>query len=113
VLLLDLDHFKTINDTLGHELGDELLRQVARRLSGALPGATAPVRVGGDEFAVLVNGLSSERAEAETMALRTAENLAQALTAPFVIGDHELAVGASAGVVLFPGSDADETDLLR
>jgi diguanylate cyclase (GGDEF)-like protein len=105
MLLIDLDHFKTINDSLGHDLGDELLQRVAQVLRTALPGGARPTRLGGDEFAVVLDDLSSDRNEAEDQALRAARTLVGCITQPFAIGDHELVVGASIGVALFPGSE--------
>ncbi len=105
MLLIDLDHFKTINDSLGHELGDELLQRVARLLRTALPNGAHPTRLGGDEFAVLLDDLSSDRNEAEDQALCTARTLLGCITQPYTIGDHELVVGASIGVALFPSGE--------
>lgn len=113
LLLLDLDHFKTINDSLGHDLGDELLRQVSRRLQTALASHPEPIRLGGDEFAVLLRDLAEEGARAELDAVRFATTLIAAIAQPFVIGDHELVIGASIGVVLIVDGADDEASLMR
>lgn len=104
VLFLDLDRFKHINDTLGHERGDQLLQMVAQRLTDCLPPNAVLARMGGDEFTVLLAGISRPD-EAETMA----NLLLEALRPPVALGAHEFYVGGSIGVSLFPldGSDAD------
>jgi diguanylate cyclase (GGDEF)-like protein len=111
LLFVDLDDFKRINDTLGHDSGDDVLVEFARRLKEALhlPGAPAqPVlaRLGGDEFVALVSGLDARRkGEAAANALM------RALEQPFLIGDKSLLVGASIGITLYP-EDAHTTKLL-
>jgi diguanylate cyclase (GGDEF)-like protein len=111
LLFVDLDQFKRINDTLGHETGDALLRQVAGRLSAALTAAGAAgrlARVGGDEFIAVLTG---------TTGLAAAEKLAQqaqaALAAPFVQGGYELVVTPSIGIALYPEHGADTQTLLK
>jgi len=95
VCFLDLDGFKAINDTLGHDVGDKLLIVVARRLAEAVAGAGHLVaRMGGDEFVILVDGVETEDA-----AVRVAEAALQAVAEPVYIGAHQLAVSASVGVV--------------
>lgn len=104
VLCLDLDEFKTINDTLGHPFGDELLRQVARRLSAARRPEDLVVRLGGDEFAVVMTGLAGS-AEAR----RYADTLIETLGRPYLIEGHEAIVGVSLGIAMVtPGLDPDE-----
>jgi diguanylate cyclase (GGDEF)-like protein len=110
LLLIDLDRFKTINDSLGHEIGDALLQAIAEQLRAALPHGGRPTRLGGDEFAVVLDGLDPGRNEAESQALRVAHTLVERINQPFAIGDHELVVGASIGVALFPG---DEDVIMR
>jgi len=95
VCFLDLDGFKAINDTLGHDIGDKLLVVVAQRLAEAVAGAGHLVaRMGGDEFVILVD----ER-ETEDAAVRVAESALRAVAEPVHIGAHQLAVSASAGIV--------------
>ena len=113
LLLLDLDHFKTINDSLGHDLGDELLRQVSRRLQAALAAESEPIRLGGDEFAVLLRDLAEAHPPAEGEAVRSANALIAAIARPFIIGDHELVIGASVGIVLISDRSQDEAGLMR
>jgi diguanylate cyclase (GGDEF)-like protein/PAS domain S-box-containing protein len=118
IMFLDLDHFKRINDTLGHAVGDDLLRIIAQRLTRSLrqddmagmthvKGTERDVcRQGGDEFIVLLNGVSTEQ-EAAHAASRLLATLAQ----PIVIGTQELFVSASIGIVLHP-RDGDDLDTL-
>jgi diguanylate cyclase (GGDEF)-like protein len=108
VMIIDLDHFKEINDTLGHQVGDELLVEVARRLEQSLPPLATVARLGGDEFAVLVADVGSqESAEA------IATSMLSALTSPFVVGDIRLSVQASAGVALAPRHGKDVFTIMK
>jgi len=113
IVFLDLDHFKTINDSLGHQVGDKLLQQIAERLRSALPESRCVSRLGGDEFAVVIGNLGSDRSAAEVTAMRAAEVLRDSLIQPFMISHHELVVGTSIGVTLFPNEKADVTGLFR
>jgi diguanylate cyclase (GGDEF)-like protein len=105
LLFVDLDQFKRINDTLGHETGDALLRQVAGRLSSALAYAGADARlarVGGDEFIVVLTGdVGVEQAS------QCAQRLQAALTTPFEQGGYEFVVSPSIGIALYPEHGAD------
>ncbi|MDX1388374.1 MAG: EAL domain-containing protein, partial [Acidobacteriota bacterium] len=102
-LLLDLDRFKEVNDTLGHQTGDIVLREIARRLTAALRPRDTIARLGGDEFAVLLPDTDVETART------VAGWLARSLEAPFNVRDLNLRVEASTGIALFPdhGSDAE------
>jgi len=105
VLLMDVDRFKEVNDTLGHGTGDLLLEQVGKRLRACLRASDTVARLGGDEFAVLAPGLSDADA-----AIALAQKLRAALDAPFDLGDlGQLHAEASVGVALYPdhGDDAD------
>ncbi len=103
VLFIDLDHFKIVNDTLGHAAGDDLLRQVARRIEGEVRSADTVARLGGDEFAVLLE--DSDRASC----LSTANRLLAQLTRPFMLEGREVFIGASIGVTeAQPGVTLDE-----
>ncbi|HME04991.1 MAG TPA: EAL domain-containing protein [Solirubrobacteraceae bacterium] len=107
VLVVDLDHFKLVNDSLGHETGDELLRLVAPRLAGAIRRQDTLARLGGDEFAVLCEQLPAEEA-----VTAIAAQLTSALLEPIVLGGDEHMVSASIGIAVgTPGSGAAE--LLR
>jgi diguanylate cyclase (GGDEF)-like protein/PAS domain S-box-containing protein len=107
VLFLDLDDFKTINDSLGHARGDELLRAAATRIGSILRPSDTAARLGGDEFAVLVELIDSER-DPEMIA----ERILDALALPFLIAGRELRVTASVGVATWDGKASVE-DLLR
>ncbi|HWH28661.1 MAG TPA: EAL domain-containing protein, partial [Mycobacteriales bacterium] len=108
VLLVDLDHFKEINDTLGHQVGDELIAEVSRRLSANLRPGDTVARLGGDEFAVLATLLHGE---GDAVAL--AERLLEVLEDPFVAGEVRLDVQASLGIAVHPAHGADVDLLLR
>ena len=107
VLLMDLDRFKQINDTLGHHTGDQVLQQTARRLRDMLRKSDTIARLGGDEFSVLLNGTGAEEGT------RIAANMLQALEEPIVIGDHSLDVRASIGVAGYPADGEDAETLMR
>ncbi len=108
VLLIDLDHFKEINDTLGHYVGDELLREVGARLRTAMRDGDTVARLGGDEFAVLACDLEG-RADAELVAQR----LVAALMEPFSIEGVRLDVQASVGIALAPDHGSDGAMLMQ
>ena len=108
VALLDLDGFKTVNDTLGHQAGDRLLVDVAARLGAATRPGDAISRLSGDEFAVLLPGMAGEEA-----ALAAGRRLVDSLTAPFHVAGRDIRIGASAGVVVVDGTAADSVALVR
>jgi diguanylate cyclase (GGDEF)-like protein len=105
LLYLDLDHFRDVNDTLGHPAGDDLLREVAGRLSGCVHEGDTVARLGGDEFAILSPETRRHR-EADSFA----EQVLAVIIAPYELGGEEMVVGASIGIALAPndGGDADE-----
>jgi diguanylate cyclase (GGDEF)-like protein len=118
LLLVDLDRFKEVNDSLGHHVGDELLVQLAGRLRSVTRGRDLVARLGGDEFAVLLTGRrDSSQQEAEPVTLATAEaaarRIAQALDAPFPLDDVTLHVQASIGIALLPEHTDDPVRLLQ
>jgi len=98
LLLLDLDGFKPVNDTYGHEVGDKVLQQVAQRFMRALPSSALLARLGGDEFGILVDG-SQESVMEIALALRGT------LSYPFVIDGHEISIGVSIGIADNDGAD--------
>ncbi|UWU69082.1 EAL domain-containing protein [Bradyrhizobium sp. NC92] len=108
VLLLDLDRFKEVNDTLGHPAGDLLLRSVATRLLDCVRETTFVARLGGDEFAI-VDYVTNPAADAASLA----EAIHAALSAPFDLGDHQVIVGTSIGIALAPQDGADSDTVLR
>jgi diguanylate cyclase (GGDEF)-like protein len=109
VLCLDLDHFKDINDSLGHPIGDELLKEVARRLSGCLRESDTVSRLGGDEFAIVQVGGETGTLAAATLASRLVEIVAT----PYDIQDHQLIIGTSVGIALAPDDGKDPDELLK
>jgi len=108
VHFIDLDRFKTVNDTLGHPLGDELLRVAAERLRGCVREGDTVARLGGDEFAVVQAGLSDM-----TGATRLAERIVEAMSAPFDLQGHQVVIGASVGVAAAPSDGEDADELLK
>lgn len=113
VLLIDLDHFKRINDSAGHEVGDEVLKEVARRLSCMVRDPDTVARMGGDEFVVIVSGLERSASRAALAAVCVAERLSAAILPPFRVGEGEYEIGLSVGIVPFHGEDIKPGVLLR
>ena len=107
VMFLDLDNFKIINDTLGHEMGDRLLKQASGRLLECVRAEDTVARIGGDEFVLLLEG--SDRREARL----TAERLIHMLSASYMLGEHECFVTASVGISIFPEDCVDPNGLMR
>jgi len=107
VLLMDLDDFKTVNDSLGHAAGDELLAAVADRVRATLRGRDTAARIGGDEFGILIR--TGERAEVEAIAAR----ILAAIREPIDVGDHHMTIAASMGIVFADGRQQTADELLR
>ncbi|MBR0704218.1 EAL domain-containing protein [Bradyrhizobium diazoefficiens] len=108
VLCLDLDHFKDINDSLGHPIGDALLKEVGRRLTAVVDESDTVARLGGDEFAVVQIGRSEE-----TAARSLARRLVEVISAPYEIDDHQIVIGVSIGISLSPQDGSDPDELLK
>jgi diguanylate cyclase (GGDEF)-like protein len=108
ILFLDLDRFKTINDTLGHLVGDELLKAVAGRLRGCVREADTIARMGGDEFAIIQ--LLSQQPQA---AIGLAQRIGEALRSPFDLKDNQVVVDASIGIAVAPDHGTDPNQLLN
>jgi diguanylate cyclase (GGDEF)-like protein/PAS domain S-box-containing protein len=106
VLFIDLDRFKQVNDSIGHEAGDELLRQVAERIKAGIRLEDTTARLGGDEFAVILCELSHEQDAA-----RVAQKIVAALARPFALRAGEVSVTASVGIGIFP-TDSEDPDTL-
>lgn len=108
LLFLDLDNFKTINDSLGHDMGDSLLIQVGSRLRQVVPSSGMISRLGGDEFTILIENLT-DRGEAEEVS----QGVLEALSRPILLGTQEVFVGASIGVVLLDESISTPESLMK
>ena len=108
VLFLDLDRFKTINDSLGHSVGDQLLRRVAERVQGCVREGDTLARLGGDEFTILI----SEIGRGEDAA-KIAQKIQETIRLPFVLDQRELFVTTSIGVALYPTDGQDAETLVR
>jgi diguanylate cyclase (GGDEF)-like protein/PAS domain S-box-containing protein len=108
ILQLDLDHFKDINDTLGHPAGDTLLRACARRLQSIVHDTDTVARIGGDEFAIILTGL-----DRPVDAGHIAQRIIARLLEPISCQGHEVHTGTSIGITIFPDDDTDPDQLLR
>ncbi|WP_119677568.1 EAL domain-containing protein [Indioceanicola profundi] len=108
VLLLDLDRFKLVNDSLGHQIGDKLLRAMAQRLSTTSRPSDTIGRLGADEFMMVLEDLSEPQ-----MAARIAETILVGMSRPFSIDGHQLFISTSIGIALFPGDAVDINALMR
>ena len=104
---LDLDRFKPINDTYGHDVGDQLLKEVAARLQRCVRKSDYAFRIGGDEFALMVNGRATEE-----FCRKRIETIREAICEPVVLGDKNILVGTSCGFALYP-QDSDDVRAVR
>ena len=110
-VFLDFDHFKRINDTLGHDAGDQLLQAIAQRLSGAVRESDTVARLGGDEFVVILPGLDPALAVSEVMVV--VNRVQEAFLAPFRLADQMPTLTLSAGVAVYPTDAADGVALIK
>ena len=108
IFMLDLDHFKNVNDSLGHQVGDGLLEVVARRLRNCLRDVDVVARLGGDEFVVALSDVAADLDVEEV-----AQKVLMALNQPFLIDGHELTLTASIGIGMYPEDGKDPSALLR
>ncbi|RXH00039.1 EAL domain-containing protein [Bradyrhizobium zhanjiangense] len=109
ILMLDLDRFKNVNDSLGHGAGDALLRQVAQRLKSAVRASDVLARLGGDEFAVIQERCQDQRACSTELAGRIAKLVAE----PFLLPGHRVEIGTSIGIAIAPDHGSDQEQLLK
>jgi len=108
ILSLDLDNFKSVNDTLGHQIGDKLLKTVADRMRGCVREADTVARLGGDEFAIL-----QSRFGKAVNATELASRLIKAVGAPYQIDGNQIIVGTSVGIALAPSDGADPNEIMK
>jgi diguanylate cyclase (GGDEF)-like protein len=108
VLFLDLDRFKSINDTLGHAIGDQLLQSVAERLMSIIRSSDTASRHGGDEFVLVLTEVDHR----DTLASK-ADDIRSILSAPYNIAGHELEIGVTIGISVFPDDGEDAEMLIR
>ena len=107
VALMDLDRFKAVNDTLGHDVGDELLREVGRRLKDVVRNEDTVARLGGDEFVIVLPDINAQRAP------KVAEKILAVLSRPFQWQEQSIDLGASLGISLYPSQCNDPSSLIR
>jgi len=108
VMFLDLDRFKNVNDTLGHDIGDVLLKEVAHRLKGCVRGSDMVARIGGDEFVAVISNVSN----ADTVA-SIANKMRLSLEEPIVHQQHEMRISVSIGICMFPEDGNSTAELMR
>jgi len=108
ILFLDLDHFKRVNDTLGHAIGDILLQEVAIRLKKCVRETDTVARLGGDEFTIMLTGSLDSRDISEI-----ADNIIRTLEKPFTVNTHEIFIGTSIGISVFPNDGISGTELFK
>jgi len=113
LMFMDLDKFKTLNDTMGHDIGDLLLQQVAQRLLSCVREADTVARLGGDEFVVLLEELSEQGAQASTQAGNVGQKILDALNQPYHLGEHEHHSTPSIGATLFRGQQETAEELIK
>ena len=107
IFMIDLDRFKSVNDSLGHNVGDLLLREVARRLNSQVRKADTVARLGGDEFAIILDSLT------DTQVGQIADKLVIAIKEPFLLAGHEINIGISMGIASYPMHGQDCTTLVN
>lgn len=113
VMFMDLDKFKLLNDTLGHDMGDMLLRQVATRLLACVREGDSVARLGGDEFVVLLKALSRRQDEAREQASHVADKILESLRQPYDLDGHSYSSTPSIGALVFSGDAEVGTELLK
>ena len=113
LLFIDVDNFKDLNDTLGHHVGDELLRHMAQRLATCTRAQDTLARQGGDEFVVLLEGLSSTMMDAVQQARHVAQKILARLNEPYTLQGHYYATTVSIGVAMFSANGTKQEDLLK
>ena len=113
LLFLDLDHFKQINDSLGHNLGDKVLIETAKRLKSTLRESDTLSRLGGDEFVIIIPHLSEDHHQSMSIAYEIAQKIHHTMSLPFEIDQHQLFSSASIGISLFDHANISSDEILR
>ncbi|WP_158589051.1 GGDEF domain-containing phosphodiesterase [Alginatibacterium sediminis] len=113
LIYLDLDHFKNVNDLLGHAAGDLLLRLVAHRLRENYRQHETIARLGGDEYAILIPDLGADHRRASLRARKIAENIRNLIRRPFAIKGNDISLNATIGLAMYPNQDSNATEILR
>jgi len=108
LMLLDLDRFKAVNDTFGHDMGDELLKSVSERLKTCVREVDTVARMGGDEFTIILEGVSSEQ-----NILVVAKRITESIATPFELKGQYISVGVSIGITIYPHDDHPVDELLK
>jgi len=113
IIFIDIDHFKTINDSLGHDIGDELLKQFAARMVKTIRKEDTFSRLGGDEFVILLSELSSSLAEATELAYQISQKCHNLMSTPFIIDNHVLHITLSQGITMIGDKDININTVLK
>jgi diguanylate cyclase (GGDEF)-like protein/PAS domain S-box-containing protein len=113
LLFLDLDHFKNLNDSMGHAVGDSLLQQMAKRLSNHVRAEDTVSRLGGDEFVVLLSNLGLDEKSATATANAIAKKIHRSISKPYLLEGHSFSFTSSIGITLFPYADDSADDVLK
>ena len=113
LMFIDLDNFKYINDTLGHDIGDELLKQIAKILSSCVREEDSVIRFGGDEFLILTSNLSKDFDEAKELASKIARKVRKSIDKPLIVKGHELFTTPSIGITFFPSYSTNTNDVIK
>ncbi|HEY3328309.1 MAG TPA: EAL domain-containing protein [Novimethylophilus sp.] len=113
VLVIDLDNFKSINDSMGHQVGDALLKQVASRLNKCIRAGDTLARLGGDEFIILLPALGEELMDVSRSATAAAEKIGTVLSMPFAFNGYEFVITPSIGITIYPDDADNASDLMR